>query len=50
MTVFVVYSKQDQNYGSPFKVFGNKDDLEKWLITNKDDSGCEFCWDEMEVE
>lgn len=50
MVVYVVYSKLDDNYGSPFKVFKSRDSLEDFLKNNKDGWGLEYCWDELEVE
>lgn len=50
MTVFVVYSKLDEGYGAPFKVFRDRSDLDEFLKNNKDSWGLEYCWDEMEIE
>ena len=50
MSVFVVYSKLDENYSSPFKVFRDKDDMEEWMKNNKDSWGLDYCWEELEVE
>ena len=48
--VYVVYAKLEENYGAPFKVFQDYEAMEKWLETNKDSYGLEYCWDELEIE
>ena len=48
--VYVVYSKCEENYGAPFKVFQDRETLEKWLSTHKDSYGLEYCYEELEIE
>lgn len=50
MKVFVVFSKLDENYGNPFKVFSSKGKMEEWMKTHKDDWGLDYCWEEIEID
>lgn len=50
MKVWVIYANLDQNYSSPIKIFSSLEAAEKFMQTNKDQWGLNYCLEEFEVE
>jgi len=50
MTVWIIYSKLDENYGAPFKVFNEEPFGREFCEKYKDAWGLDYCCEELEVE
>lgn len=50
MIVWVIYSKLDENYGAPFKVFSDERHARAFCEKYKDAWGLDYCYEKLEVE